>query len=95
MKKSRAKSVNIISGNNQIEGSLRLYKSTYLYAAANLWLKNGAGTPNLKEVRRIRSNKLYFFDHPKMGAILQLTPIKAQAAAVEPDKLETFSLTEE
>jgi len=31
--------------------------------------------PNLKETRRIRSEKLYFFDHPKLGAILKLTPI--------------------
>ena len=31
--------------------------------------------PNLRESRRIYSNKLYFFDHPKMGALMQLTPI--------------------
>ncbi|NQY51641.1 MAG: hypothetical protein HRT91_02985 [Piscirickettsiaceae bacterium] len=32
-------------------------------------------TPNLRESRRIYSNKLHFFDHPKLGALIQLTPI--------------------
>lgn len=52
--------------------------------------------PHLEESRRIRSNKLYFFDHPKTGAILKLTPIKTPAAVqanLEP--LETFSLPNE
>jgi hypothetical protein len=36
--------------------------------------------PHLVESRRIRSNKLDFFDHPKMGALLKITPIKMPAA---------------
>ncbi|RKZ82119.1 MAG: hypothetical protein DRQ39_11120, partial [Gammaproteobacteria bacterium] len=28
--------------------------------------------PHLEESRRVRTKKLYFFDHPKMGALLQL-----------------------
>ncbi len=31
--------------------------------------------PNLKYSRRISGNRLYFFDHPKIGALIQLTPI--------------------
>jgi len=52
--------------------------------------------PNLKESRRIRSKKVHYFDHPKMGALLKLTPIETPVA-VEIDKelLETFSLPTE
>jgi len=36
--------------------------------------------PHLVESRRIRSNELDFFDHPKMGALLKITPIKMPAS---------------
>ena len=39
--------------------------------------------PHLIESRRVRSKKLYFFDHPKMGALLQLTPIETPEAVLE------------
>jgi hypothetical protein len=52
--------------------------------------------PHLNESRRIRSKKLYFFDHPKLGALLQLTPIDTPAAVnVDFEQLETFSLPNE
>jgi len=52
--------------------------------------------PNLNESRRIRSKKLYFFDHPKLGALLKLTPIDTPAAVnVDFEQLETFSLPNE
>lgn len=57
---------------------------------------NAPRNPNLVESRRIRSKKLYFFDHPKMGAILQLTPVdtpqKVQSKLAD---LNTFSLPNE
>lgn len=52
--------------------------------------------PHLKESRRVRSKKLYFFDHPKMGALLKLTPIETpEAVRVDLEKLETYSLPTE
>jgi len=52
--------------------------------------------PNLKESRRVRSKKLYFFDHPRLGALIQLTPIDTpEAALVGVEHLETFSLPNE
>jgi len=52
--------------------------------------------PHLAESRRIRSKKIFYFDHPKLGAILQLTPIETpQSAQVGIDKLESFSLPTE
>jgi len=115
MTKRHAQAVAVNSENELIEGSIRLYKSTYLHAALDLWLKENmipvtswsdvspdgdiidvARNPNLKESRRIRSKKLYFFDHPKLGAILQLTPIDTpvDVQATE-EALESFSLPTE
>jgi hypothetical protein len=41
---------------------------------------NAPRNPHLLESRRIRSDELDFFDHPKMGALLKITPIKMPAA---------------
>lgn len=117
MKKRYAKSVEVSSENEMIAGSIRLYKSTYLHAALDLWLKENVSdininswsdvspegeiidiprNPNLKESRRIRSKKLYFFDHPKLGVILQLTPIDTPVAVqANEEALESFSLPTE
>lgn len=40
---------------------------------------NGPHNPHLVESRRIRSNKLDFFDHPKMGVLLKITPVQTPA----------------
>jgi len=115
MKKRRAQAVAVNSENELIEGSIRLYKSTYLHAALNLWLKENSipvtswsdvsldgdiidvpRNPNLKESRRIRSKKMYFFDHPKLGAVLQLTPIDTPVAIQATEEaLESYSLPTE
>jgi peptidoglycan-binding protein CsiV len=118
MTKRRAKAIKIHSGNDLIEGNIRLYKATYLHAALDLWLKQNTDpispinswsdfspegevieaprNPNLEESRRVRAKKLYFFDHPKMGALLQLTPIETpEAVRVDLEQLETYSLPTE
>ena len=115
LEKRLAKAVAVQSENELIDGSIRLYKATYLHAQLDLWLMQNLGftndwsdaspegidisaprNPNLKESRRIRSKKLYFFDHPKLGALIQLTPIDTPAAAlVGVEHLETFSLPNE
>jgi len=115
LEKRLAQAVAVQSENELIDGSIRLYKATYLHAQLDLWLMQNAGlinawsdaspegidisaprNPNLKESRRIRSKKLYFFDHPKLGALIQLTPIDTPAAAlVGVEHLETFSLPNE
>ncbi len=115
MKKRYAKAVAVTSEDEMINGSIRLYKSTYLHASLNLWLNENTSditswsdispdgevidwprNPNLKESRRIRSKKLYFFDHPKLGALLQLIPIDTpEAIQVKEESLESFSLPTE
>lgn len=75
MTKSYSRAVKIQSSDGTITGSVRLFKSTYLHAALDLQLLQGTESPRLTESRRIRKKKLYFFDHPKIGALLQITPI--------------------
>ena len=114
LKKRNAKTIGIHSEDKMVEGSIKLYKSTYLHAALDLWLKENSVSvsswsdvspdgeaielprnPNLKESRRIRSKKMYFFDHPKLGALLQLTPIDTPIAMQAAEELESFSLPTE
>jgi hypothetical protein len=87
--KSQAKSIKITSTNGMITGRIRLHKSTYLYATIDMqlnrarhqdnnWSDTGAvQKPYLQEARRVRSKKLHFFDHPNMGVLLKLTPLKS------------------
>ncbi|PHS25771.1 MAG: hypothetical protein COA83_04985 [Methylophaga sp.] len=83
MTRSNSRAVNIQSADSSISGSVRFFKSTYLHAALDLQLMQGEQSPRLIESRRIRNKKLYFYDHPKMGALLQITPIEPDAIAAE------------
>jgi hypothetical protein len=52
--------------------------------------------PHLLQERRIKSEKLSYFDHPKLGAILLLTPVDTPEAAIEAiEQPETYSLSPE
>ena len=116
MQKGQERAINIHSDNDVIDGTIRLYKATYLHAKLDLWLKQSMvqnnswsdaspeginiselpRNPNLKESRRIRTKKVYYFDHPKMGALVKLTPIETPVAVeIEKELLETFSLPTE
>ncbi len=73
--KSNAQSVNI--SNQFINGRVRLHKGTYLYATLDIQLQQLSleGQPYLQQAQRIRSKKTHYFDHPKMGALLKITPL--------------------
>ena len=95
-KKRAAKAVKLSSPDSQIGGSIRLYKGTYLYASVNLSLNNSSSrSPKMAESRRVRSKKLHFFDHPKIGFLLQLTPIQTPGSIAKTQNLETYSLPDE
>jgi hypothetical protein len=53
----------------------------------------GPRNPNLSQIRRIKSKALNYFDHPRIAAILQLTPVAAPASAVSKTP-ESYSLPE-
>jgi hypothetical protein len=95
-RKYSAKAVKLSSPDSRISGSLKLYKGTYLFASVDLALNNSSQrTPNLVESRRIHSKKLHFFDHPKIGFLLQLTPIPMPTVIAKTQNLETYSLPNE
>jgi hypothetical protein len=54
---------------------------------------SGPRNPHLSQIRRIRSKELIYFDHPRVAAILELTPVAAPAAAVSKTP-ESYSLPE-
>lgn len=111
--KSNAQAVEVINPEKTIEGSIRLYKGTYLYSTIDIWLNKNlplnptwsdsepmsfeseTRNPHLLESRRVRSKKLHFFDHPKLGVLLQLTPVDTPDVIAQQQNLETFSLPTE
>ncbi|HEC75544.1 MAG TPA: hypothetical protein ENI26_14440 [Methylophaga aminisulfidivorans] len=109
LSKSRSKSVNIESSNGLIEGRIKLFRISYLHADIDLWFKENGDipfaaedssnvnypyNPHLEQIRRIRSNKLNYFDHPRVAAIIQITPIATPASAA-PKATETYSLPQD
>lgn len=75
------------SGNNTIEGSVRLIRERFLHLDADLLMMSGrnynpvmdvnsAAAPvySLREKRRIKSNENHYFDHPHFGMIARVTP---------------------
>lgn len=112
LSKGSARSIQISSDNNLVEGALKLYQVNYLHADIDLWFKEnssvgrnwnaavpdgvdlgGPRNPHLSQIRRIKSKQLIYFDHPRVAAILQLTPVAAPAAAVSKTP-ESYSLPE-
>lgn len=49
-------------------------------------------SPNLKQSRRITGKKLNFFDHPRMGALVNITPIKEEKITDLEAELEEIML---
>jgi len=88
--KSVSKPVRLISAGGELDGALRFYLSRYLIVELNMVLREppgggffGAGqeqveTPyRLNESRRIKVSETHYFDHPKFGALVRVSPAKA------------------
>lgn len=72
---------------HSIEGSVRLTRGRYLHLDVDLLLRNVVGpgyasVHRLAEKRRMRSDELHYFDHPRFGLLAQVTPYRAAAAPV-------------
>lgn len=67
-----------------LDGTIRVYQYQYLHADVDLTLTGhtvpaGASRPptyRLVEGRRLRPKAVEYFDHPKLGVLLLVTPIK-------------------
>ena len=75
----------------ELDGTLRIYLSRYLHMDINLVYQEevsaggfmGVATNpgkidyRIHEQRRIRGQETHYIDHPKFGALVRLTPVKA------------------
>jgi len=95
------------NGGNSIEGSVRLIRERFLHMDADLLMVSGGSRSavsdinapytapqfELREKRRIKSNVVYYFDHPHFGMIATVTPYvspeEAQQIIAEDIKEET------
>lgn len=106
LNRSRAQPI-AISG-ERLEGQIRIYAATYLHVDLDLWLQEsrassvgrdgelqGPHNPNLKELRRLRSRQVHYFDHPRLGALLRMEPVSTPDAVLHGmTGSESYSLTE-
>lgn len=105
---SRSRAQPIAISGERLEGQIRIHVATYLHADLDLWLLDsqsssvsadgelhGARNPNLKELRRLRSRQVHYFDHPRLGALLRMEPVSTPDAALHGiTGSESYSLSE-
>ncbi len=86
------------NGRDSIEGTVTLIRERYLHLDMDLLLMTAAGSGavlysdepgsvpafRLSENRRVRSEELHYFDHPRFGVIARVTPYEAPEQAQEP-----------
>lgn len=90
--KSVSKPVKISNVEGGLDGSLRFYLSRFLVLELNLALREAqsggvfsgalekdATVYRLNEPRRIKVSETHYFDHPKFGALVRVSPVKAGA----------------
>jgi len=88
--KSVSKPVNISNAAGGLDGSLRFYLSRFLIVEMNLALRemqdggvlsgameNDTVVYRLNEPRRIKVSETHYFDHPKFGALVRVSPARA------------------
>lgn len=83
--KSVSKPVKIKSDGAELNGAVRFYLSRFLHVDVNLTLKQEGGglfsgaekegtVLRLNEHRRIKTMDINYFDHPKFGALVRVSP---------------------
>ena len=88
--KSVSKPVHLGNTTGGLDGSLRFYLSRFLIVEMNLALReiqgggvfsgaaeNGTVVYRLNEPRRIKVSETHYFDHPKFGALVRVSPARA------------------
>jgi Peptidoglycan-binding protein, CsiV len=89
------------SGRDSLTGTITLLKERYLHLDVDLLLTTGGNAPaayqsgtgslpvyRLAEKRRIRSNELHYFDHPRFGVIARVTPYQEAEEQAAPGSVE-------
>ncbi len=75
--KSETTPLRLQSPGQELDGTLRFYFSRFLHVELNLTLQEAAGgiAYHLAEHRRVRPQEIYYFDHPKLGALVRVTAV--------------------
>jgi len=81
--RSSGSAVALASWDRELEGTLRFYVSRFLHVELKLLFQprataiGGEVAPTyvLEQQRRVRSNDLHYFDHPKFGALVRVRPV--------------------
>jgi hypothetical protein len=81
--KEKTKPILLATNDKMLNGLLRVYINRFLYVELGLDFQpllidpNGLPAPvyQIQDQRRIKSQELNYFDHPKFGAIVRVVPI--------------------
>ena len=83
--KSNVPPMLLSTGNNELNGTFRFYLSRFPHVELNLMFEpqpaaigaDAAPDYVIREQRRVRDKELTYFDHPKFGIIVRVSPIKS------------------
>ena len=79
--KTVAKAVAVTATNPaELEGTIRFFMSRHLHLDVNLLFRDAtAGSGNivyrLSEQRKLKSQEIHYFDHPKLGVLVRVMPL--------------------
>lgn len=60
----------------RLEGTVRIRRGRFLHADLDLVLRRRDGTYRMQESRRMRSGELHYIDHPILGVLMKITPVR-------------------
>lgn len=75
----------LVQAGTELEGLVQFYVSRFLHVELDMRFRpahaplSETGTPvvfRLEEKRRIKSQETHYFDHPKFGVLLRVTPLR-------------------
>ena len=73
---ARARPILLTGGDALEVGFLSVTREGFFAAEVRFWRPLGTGYAELHEVRPMRSRRAYYFDHPLMGVVLRIDPIR-------------------
>jgi len=81
--RSTVKPIRIVSATpGELEGAIRFTLSRYLHLDVNMLFQDTVTDParpvlyQLHELRRIKSQETHYFDHPRLGVLVRVTPLE-------------------
>lgn len=82
--KARRISGNSRAGGTELDGLVKVYLSRYLHADVQLVLKDGPTSGGIvhriDEQRRVKSQEIHYYDHPRFGVLLTVSAPEKERA---------------